>query len=203
MSENIIKSVEEKIKNCEETKLVAESRIVSLRKQIEEAERDLFRANNVKACLEGALKNLIEAWDRDADIAAIRPVKDEEMPADYLGPLKPAEEKIGETGEKMEEAEPGEPLTGEKSAMEKIGDDIEEEMKEDERTDEQKTKDALADADRLIEKEKLRQEQAKKGWPLCTVCNSNRTSPVNKKGICTECQLERKTDRPYKRRKKP
>lgn len=55
-------------------------------------------------------------------------------------------------------------------------------------TDEEKTKTALDNADQLIEREKQRQEQKKKGWKLCSTCNSNRVAPWNKKGICSPCQ---------------
>ena len=103
---------------------------------------------------------------------------------------------LRENKEKLEEPKEEEP-----SAMEKIGDDIAEEMKEDELTDEQKAKRALDMADELIEREKKRQEQKKKGWRLCSECNSNRISPANKKGICTPCQMKRKTNRPYVRHK--
>lgn len=205
MSKELIELVEEKIKNCEDTKLVANSRIISLKKQIEEAERDLFRANNVQASLKGALTNLIDARDRDADIAAIRPIPEEEKPADYLGSLDPAAQKAAIEAEAIKEEKKHPYLKDRKeepSAMSKIGADIEEEIKEDELTDEEKTKRALDDADQLIEREKKREEQKKKGWKLCSKCNSNRISPANKKGICTPCQLKRKTDRPYGKRKK-
>lgn len=200
MNEDIVNLVEERIKNCEDTKQVAESRIISLRKQIEEAERDLFKAHNIKACLEGALKNLKDAQDREEDITAIRPVKEEEKPADYLGPLKKEEP----------------------SAMEKIIDDTEKEQKQDltddeileqnkkalkdmakgKLTPEERTKAALGDADRLIKSEEKREEQRKKGWKLCEKCNSNRVAPWNKKQICSECQNSSEGKRPYKRRKK-
>ena len=103
------------------------------------------------------------------------------------------EEVIKENKGKLKEI-----VNGEHSGMEKIADDIEEEMEED-LTPEEKDEKVLDDADALIEREKKRQEQKKKGWPLCTVCNSNRTSPANKKGICTPCQTKRKTHRPYSR----
>lgn len=94
-------------------------------------------------------------------------------------------------------------LTGKKEepgAMSKIGDAVEEAIEEEEMTLKEKTKKVLDDADALIEREKKRQEQAKKGWKLCSKCNSNRISPANKKGICTPCQIKRKINRPYVRK---
>ena len=88
----------------------------------------------------------------------------------------------------------------EPSAISRTGDIVEEAVEQAEMTPKEKTQKVLDDADRVIEREKKRREQAKKGWPLCTVCNSNRTSPANKKGICTLCQTKRKTDRPYVRK---
>lgn len=99
MNEDLIKLVEEKIKNCEDTKEAAEMLIAGHKLHIKEAERDLFKAKNVQVCLEGALKNLKDAQDREEDIATIRPIQDEETPADYLGPLKLAEKQ----GELIEE----------------------------------------------------------------------------------------------------
>lgn len=109
---------------------------------------------------------------------------------------KKPEEIIKENKKTLEELEAGEP-----SAMSKIADDIEEEIKEDELTDEEKVEEAIDEADRLIEREKLMQEQKKKGWKLCSKCNSNRVAPWNKKGICSPCQNERKTERPHTRSK--
>ena len=110
--------------------------------------------------------------------------------------VKKPEEIIKKNKKTLEELEAGEP-----SAMEKIGDDIEQEMKEDKLTDEEKTKKALDDADDLIVREKKREEQRKKGWKLCTECNSNRVAPWNEKGTCSRCQNKRKTNRPYTRNK--
>lgn len=95
----------------------------------------------------------------------------------------------------LEELEAGEP-----SAMSKIGDDIEKEMEE-ELTDEEKVEKAIEEGDKVIEREKERQKQKKKGWLLCTKCNSNRVAPWNKSQICSPCQNERKTNRPYSRSK--
>lgn len=92
--------------------------------------------------------------------------------------------------------------TEEASAMEKIADDIEKEFKEEGLTDEEKTKKALDDADDLIAREKEREKQKKKGWKLCTKCNSNRVAPWNKKKICSTCQGSSEGKRPY-RRKQP
>jgi len=107
---------------------------------------------------------------------------------------KKPEEIMKENKKTLEELEDGEP-----SAMSKIGDDIEEEMEE-ELTPEQKTKKAMEDANGLIEREKKREEQRKKGWKLCTKCNSNRVAPWNESKICSACQNERKTTRPYARK---
>jgi hypothetical protein len=68
-------------------------------------------------------------------------------------------------------------------------------------TPEERTKKVLSEAELLIEREKEREKQRKKGWKLCTVCNSNRVAPWNKKQVCSPCQAERKTDRPYTRSK--
>lgn len=67
-------------------------------------------------------------------------------------------------------------------------------------TPEERTKAALEDADRLIEREKKKQEQKKKGWRLCSKCNKNRIAPHNKKGICTECQHSSEGKRKYEKR---
>jgi len=107
------------------------------------------------------------------------------------------EEIIKENKEKLEEIEKEEP-----SAMETIADEIEGEIEEDKLTPEQRTKKALKDADDIIARERKREEQKKKGWELCTQCNSNRVAPHNKKGICSECQNKKKTDRPYSSRSK-
>jgi len=80
---------------------------------------------------------------------------------------------------------------GEASAMSKIADDIEKEQEEEELTDEEKVQGTMDEADELIEREKKREEQKKKGWKLCVECNSNRVAPWNKKKICSVCQGER------------
>ena len=113
---------------------------------------------------------------------------------------------LKENKEKLEEIETEEP-----SAMEEAAGDIEEETKKDEvpvegfaeegLTPEERTKKVLSEADLLIEREKQRQKQKKKGWKLCTKCNSNRVAPWNKKKTCSPCQSKRKTDRPYSRSK--
>lgn len=94
------------------------------------------------------------------------------------------------------------------SAMEKIIDETEEDVigaaaegfAEEGLTPEERTKKALSEAELLIEREKEREKQRKKGWKLCTVCNSNRVAPWNNKKICSTCQTKRSTTRPYKRR---
>lgn len=125
--------------------------------------------------------------------SVLEPEKETE-PLVELG--KKPEEILKENKKTLEELEAGEP-----SAISKIAEEIEEEIKEDELTPEQRTKKSLDDADELIEREKLRKEQKDKGWALCTECNSNRVAPWNKKKICSECQNKRKTDRPYSRSK--
>lgn len=105
------------------------------------------------------------------------------------------EEIIKENKKKLEEIETEEP-----SAMEKIADEIEEEIKEDKLTPEQRTKKALSDADDVIAREKKREEQKKKGWELCIKCNRNRVAPWNKKQICSPCQRP-EGKRPYIRKK--
>jgi len=89
----------------------------------------------------------------------------------------------------------------EHSATSKIVEHIDEEMREEELKDEEKTEKVIDEADQVIEREKKRQEQKKKGWELCTECNSNRVAPWNKKGICSKCQNKRKPNRPYSRSK--
>ena len=131
-----------------------------------------------------------------------------------------------ETGEIMKEAEPGEPLTGEKSAMEKIGEDIEEEQKEESaeaeilkknkealenieekeeeedpfETDEEKEKRILKKADSLIKRETEKLKTPRKDWKKCPKCNRRPIAPWNTKGMCSTCQRKRKTNRPYKRK---
>jgi hypothetical protein len=102
---------------------------------------------------------------------------------------------LREKKRKLKELEAEEP-----SAMEKIIDDTEKEQEEDNLTDEEKVEKQIDEADQLIEREKKREKQRKKGWKLCTVCNSNRVTPWNKKKICSTCQTKRSTTRPYKRR---
>ena len=75
--------------------------------------------------------------------------------------------------------------------MEEMGE--KESTEEEELTPEERTKVALDDADNLIEREKKRQKQKKKGWKLCTKCNKNRVAPWNKKQICSPCQLAKKS----------
>lgn len=106
------------------------------------------------------------------------------------------EEILKEKKSKLKEIEAEEP-----SAMEKIADEIEEEIKEDELTPEQRTQKSLDDADDVIERAKKREDQKKKGWELCIKCNRNRVAPWNKKKICSTCQNKRSTTRPYKRTK--
>ena len=98
---------------------------------------------------------------------------------------------LREKKRKLKELETEEP-----SAMEKIIDETEEEL-----TDDKKVEKQIDEADQLIEREKKREKQKKKGWKLCTVCNSNRVAPWNKKKICSPCQNKKKTTRPYSRSK--
>ena len=107
------------------------------------------------------------------------------------------EEILKENKKALEELETEKP-----TAMEKIIDDTKEEMEKAKLTPEERTKKALSEADLLIAREKLRQEQKKKGWELCIKCNSNRVAPWNKKKICSPCQNEKKTNRPYSSRSK-
>lgn len=130
---------------------------------------------------------------------------DEEKPADYLGSLPLAEQKAAVEEEAIRESKQHPYLKNRKeepSAMEKIADQIEEEKKED-LTDAEilkKNKAALKRAEISMEAAKKEQNGSKETWRICSKCNKNRISPVNKKGICTPCQLKRKTNRPYKRR---
>jgi hypothetical protein len=122
------------------------------------------------------------------------PESDEEKPADYLGSPRPKGKQHPLLKDRKEEP----------SAMKKIADDIEVEQKED-LTDEEilkKNKAALKHAEKAMEAAKKEQKGSKSTWRICTKCNINRISPMNKSGICTACQLKRKTDRPYKRRAK-
>ncbi len=76
-----------------------------------------------------------------------------------------------------------------------------EEEQPEELTDEEKTEEVLEKADQVIKREEEKLKEKKKDWKYCTKCNSNRVAPRNTKGICSPCQKERKTDRPYKKRK--
>lgn len=182
MSKEPIELVKEKIKDCEAEESRLGSRISRLHNETEEAERRLFHVRNTRLSLESALKILEEAKEKEAEIGPAVPEKLEE---EHEPTLKEAMEKVAE-----------------RKAL-KIPDEaiLEPGEKEEELTPEEKTKAALEDADRLIKREKKRQEQAKKGWRLCSKCNSNRISPANKTGICTPCQQSSEGKRPYKRRK--
>jgi hypothetical protein len=136
-----------------------------------------------------------------------QPDADEEKPADYLGSSPPAESKAAVEAEAERESKKHPLLKDRKeepSAMEKIADKIDEEKKEDLTEAEilKKNKQALKRAEVSMEAAKKEQNGSKETWRICSKCNKNRISPVNKKGICTPCQLKRKTDRPYKRRAK-
>ena len=84
---------------------------------------------------------------------------------------------------------------GEKSGMEKIADDIEKEM-----TDEQiieKNKEALKRADSAIEAAKTEikktgQKFNKSEWKDCPICHKEKVAPWSKKGICSICQRNKK-----------
>lgn len=122
-------------------------------------------------------------------------LKDPEEDTDPVPFPDPGEEKIGKTGEKMEETEPGEPLTGEKSGMEKIADDIEKEMSEEEII--KKNKEALKRADNAIaaakeDIEKTGQKFDKTKWKDCPICQKEKVAPWSKKGICSICQRNKK-----------
>lgn len=189
MNQDIINLTKKSIENCEANRETLKVKINRLEKETREAERELFRVNNVKQSLESALERLEEADEKEKRGIKEEEEEGEEDPAKEemefiekqdLPNLLEDSQKLREspgTGEIMEEAKPGEELTGE-----------------------ERTKKSLADADQLIEREKKREEQRKKGWKLCSKCNSNRISPGNKKGICTPCQQERKTSRPYRRK---
>jgi hypothetical protein len=136
-----------------------------------------------------------------------QPDEDEEKPADYLGSSPPAEAKAAVEAEAERESKKHPLLKDRKeepSAMEKIADKIDEEKKEDLTEAEilKKNKAALKHAEVAMGAAKKEQNGSKKTWRICSKCNINRISPMNKKGICTPCQLKRKTDRPYKRRAK-
>lgn len=127
--------------------------------------------------------------------------------------LEPGEEKIGETGEKMEETEPGESLTGEKSSMEKIADKIDEEMTEEEIIKKNKealrrgeaaivaakkdlaktnTKLIINPAEKPARRPYIQKEDRKKDWSKCPECNRRRIAPWNKSGRCSHCQQYKK-----------
>ena len=88
---------------------------------------------------------------------------------------------------------------------EKVEKDIEEEPEKklrEEEVDEEKAEKVIDDAGQLIEREKKRQEEKKKGWKLCEKCNSNRVAPSNKEGVCLSCQkVEEKITREGKCRR--
>lgn len=182
MNQELIKLTNESIKNCEDTMAELKERIVLIGNEIKEAEAELINVDNIKQSLEAALERLEEANEKerkanlDMEESAKEAVEIEE------------EEVFEKVPEEVEDE-----LVEER--------EVPEEVEEPEMTPEEKTKATLDDADRLIAREKKRQEQAKKGWKLCSECNSNRISPANKKGICTPCQTKRKTSRPYTKRK--
>jgi hypothetical protein len=105
----------------------------------------------------------------------------------------------------------------EPSAMEKIADQIEEEKKED-ITDAEILKQnkktlgkmdkvptlaaTLSRGEKAIAAAQKEQNGTKKTWRICKRCDINRISPINRTGVCTPCQLKRKTNRPYKRKAK-
>lgn len=175
MNEDLIKLVEEKIKNCEDTKEAAKALIVSHKKHIEEAERDLFRANNVQACLEASLKNLVDARDRGEDIAAIRPIPEEKKAAEIITAQDLTDDEI---------------LKKNKAALENIEEKEEEEDPFE--TDEEKADKALKRGEAAIEKAKREMKDRREDWKKCPSCGIRKIAPWNSKGKCSVCQREKK-----------
>ncbi|GAH85295.1 unnamed protein product [marine sediment metagenome] len=65
MNKEAIKLVKESIKNCGDTRTTLEATIKRLNEETKQAERDLFRANNVRQSFEAALKCLEEAEEKE------------------------------------------------------------------------------------------------------------------------------------------
>ena len=68
MNKEPIKLVKESIKNCGVTRSQLESRISRLENEVSEAQRELFKVNNVRQSFEAALKNLEEAEEKDKEV---------------------------------------------------------------------------------------------------------------------------------------
>ncbi|MCK4789791.1 MAG: hypothetical protein KAV87_38985 [Desulfobacteraceae bacterium] len=145
---------------------------------------------------EELVKSVLEPQEETESLVPINKEKEVAPIAAAIIQGKNPKEILRQNKKTLEELEAGEP-----SAMSKIGEDIESEMKEGELTDDEKVEASIDEADQIIEREKQRQEQKKKGWKLCSECNSNRVAPWNKKQICSVCQNKKKTDRPYSRSK--
>lgn len=147
----------------------------------------------------------------------------QEIEPDLPDPKKKSfmEEIIDETEEKEALKIPDEAILepGEKSAMEKIGDDIETEMTEEEII--KKNKERLNRADKAIAAAKKdlakrdtkliinpAEKPAKKShsekyydktdWPICPDCKKNKMAPWNESGRCSECQQYKKIPKKLK-----
>ncbi len=199
--------VAEKIKNCEDIKEAAKALIASHKKHIEDAERDLSRANNVQDCLEEAMIHLQDARDKDAGTDSGPPYRSS---LDSPRPLEDALQVLEKKKHPYLKNRKEEP-----SAMEKIADDIEKENKEDlpedeilarnkealEKTEETPTAEkTIRRGEKAIKAAELEQRRSK-DWAKCPVCKVRPMAPWNKTGKCATCSHP-KGKRPYKRRAK-
>jgi len=126
----------------------------------------------------------------------VKSVLEPQEETESLVPIDEEKDKqiLKENKKTLEELEAGEP-----SAMSKIADDIEEEQEEE--TAEEKLRKTLDRGDKAMAAAEKSLAEKNKDWKLCTQCNKRKIAPWNKKGICSLCQNERKTTRPYTRSK--
>ncbi len=219
MNQDLINLTKKSVENCKANRESLQTRINRLEKETRQAERELFRVDNVRQSLEAALERLEEADEKEK---------------------RGTKEQLEEEAEEEEESAPGgtvmcktristaQDLTDaekkkhpylkdrkeEPSAMEKIGDDVEKEIEED-LTEAEILKQNKATLGKIgkapaVEQTLERGEKAikaaeleqgrKKDWKKCSKCNFHHVAPWNKKGICSVCQAKRKTDRPYNRK---
>lgn len=162
MNQDLINLTKKSVENCKANGEALQSRINRLEMEVRDAERELFKVDNVKQSLEAALERLEEADEKE------------------------------KTGQKLEEEKKAEEnqLTSETVEVSHPVEIPEESIL----TDEEKDQATLEKANKLIKREKEK-EKKDKGWELCTECNFHHVAPWNKKGICSPCQLKRKTKR--------
>lgn len=162
MNQDLINLTKKSVENCKANRETLQAKINRLEMEVRDAERELFKVDNVKQSLEAALERLEEAGEKERRGAEL-------------------EEELREkpTKEEMEFVE--------KQDLPDLLEDPQE------LTDDEKAEAALKKADRLIVAGKKAMKEEKKGWATCAKCNKNKVAPWNKKGICSPCQLKRKT----------